>query len=97
MGVVLCACISATIVEESTPPERNTPSGTSATIRRLTALPRSFSRATRASSAEPSNGCRTPRSATSAADQYPTGVGDASPSSIDTLSRVAGGILKTPR
>jgi hypothetical protein len=31
------ACISATTVEESTPPDRKAPSGTSATMRRRTA------------------------------------------------------------
>ena len=31
-GRLLCACISATIVDESIPPERKAPSGTSATI-----------------------------------------------------------------
>ena len=35
-GRVLCACISATTVEELIPPERNAPSGTSAIIRSLT-------------------------------------------------------------
>ena len=35
-GRVLCACIRATTVEESIPPERNAPSGTSAIIRSLT-------------------------------------------------------------
>ena len=34
---VLCACISATMVELSIPPDRNAPSGTSATICRRTA------------------------------------------------------------
>ena len=29
---LLCVCINATIVDESTPPDRNAPSGTSATI-----------------------------------------------------------------
>ena len=40
----LCACISATTVDESTPPDRNAPSGTSATI-----CPRTL-RSTRSSS-----------------------------------------------
>ena len=33
---MLCACINATTVEESIPPERKAPSGTSAIIRNLT-------------------------------------------------------------
>ena len=44
---------SATTVEESIPPERKTPSGTSASIRSLTASRRSMSRRSIASSAEP--------------------------------------------
>jgi hypothetical protein len=36
-GRVLSACISATTVDESMPPDRKAPSGTSAIMRRLTA------------------------------------------------------------
>ena len=37
-GVALCACMQATMVEESMPPERKAPSGTSASIRAATAF-----------------------------------------------------------
>src|SRR5439155_26491832 len=36
-GAGLCLCIKATIREESTPPDKNAPRGTSATIRNFTA------------------------------------------------------------
>ena len=50
---VLFACISATTADESMPPERNAPSGTSAIMRRLTASPSSASSASTASSSLP--------------------------------------------
>ena len=52
-GRVLCACISATTVDESMPPDRNAPSGTSAIMRRLTA-----SRSSASSARRPPPRCR---------------------------------------
>ncbi len=56
-GRVALACISATTVDESIPPDRNAPSGTSATMRRLIAsLSRSSSSSAAASSVSDNRG-----------------------------------------
>ncbi len=52
-----CDCINATTVEESIPPDRKAPSGTSAIIWRLTASRNSISSWSTASSGLPAKGC----------------------------------------
>ena len=64
-----CACISATMVDESMPPDRKAPSGTSATICWPMALRSSASSSRMASASEPCQGAATPATATSASDQ----------------------------
>src|SRR5215217_8136061 len=73
-GRSLWACINATTVDESTPPERKAPRGTSATIRSRTASRSKVSRCSAASASVSVKGAATPRSATSLADQKGTGV-----------------------
>ena len=68
-GVSLFACISAVTVEESIPPDRNAPSGTSETMRPVTASLSSASSRSRASPSLRSSGAACPRSATSSNDQ----------------------------
>ena len=68
-GRALCACISATTVEESMPPERKAPSGTSATIWPCSDWRMSASVRSTASSGVPANGLRSPSAAIAAASQ----------------------------
>jgi hypothetical protein len=63
-------CMSATIVEESTPPDKNAPNGTSEIICNLTALLSKESNSVTASFKFPLNGFKTPSFATFSADQY---------------------------
>src|SRR5215208_7544631 len=72
-GRSLWACINATTVDESIPPERKAPRGTSATIRRRTASRSRVSRCSTASTSVFLRGLATPLSATSLADQKGTG------------------------
>src|SRR5450756_954564 len=65
-----CACINATTILESIPPDKNAPSGTSAIICWRTASLANTSSASTASSAVPANGLATPARATSTASQY---------------------------
>jgi hypothetical protein len=69
-GTTLCACINAVTSDESTPPERNTPSGTSETMRRRTASRSSLSNSCDASSSDPRKRCSMPRITASRTDQY---------------------------
>src|SRR6266704_948007 len=62
-GSADCACIKAAIVEESIPPERKTPSGTSATIRIFTAARSKVSSCSTASASVPRKGSLTLHSA----------------------------------
>ena len=96
-GRSLWACMSATTAEESIPPDRNAPSGTSASIRILTASRSSASNSSRASAGDPANGSAHPRSTISRADQYASGSAGAAALVAPTLSRVPGGSLETPR
>ena len=70
-----CACISPTMVDESIPPDRKAPSGTSAIICWRTALPSSPSSWAMASMSVPFHGAATPARATPASDQYGTEAG----------------------
>src|SRR4029077_8667042 len=96
-GDALTFCISATIVEESTPPERKTPSGTSAVIRILVASLKSSSRYEIASSADPSYRSSTARRVASATDQYEMGSCAVLGSDSFSTSLVPGGSLQIPR
>ncbi len=71
MGCGLFACISAATVEESMPPDRNMPSGTSATMRRRTASESNVSSISCAAASGTSSGEDWPRAATS--DKRPIG------------------------
>ena len=62
-------CIKATIADESMPPERKAPNGTSATIRERTELVSKPSRFSIASSGVPVKGRAQPDSAALRADQ----------------------------
>ena len=64
-----CRCIRATIVLESIPPERNAPTGTSATILAATASDNASSSWSIISVSETVSGCRRPRATASAGDQ----------------------------
>ena len=55
-----CACISDTTSDESTPPDRKAPSGTSAAICLATASRNNVSSACTASAGEPTNGFASP-------------------------------------
>ena len=68
-GRALLCCISATTVDESMPPERKAPSGTSATIWPATAARSRRSSSASASSSLPAKGVRWPAAATVAASQ----------------------------
>ena len=68
-GLADCACIKDTTSEESTPPDRNAPNGTSATICRPTASSSNRSSASVASASLPAKGSALPACARSAADQ----------------------------
>jgi hypothetical protein len=61
---VACACMSATTSDESMPPDRNAPSGTSAIMRSATDSLRRRSSSSTASRSSPSNGCASPALAT---------------------------------
>ena len=83
------------MVDESIPPDRNAPSGTSATIRIRTEARRAWSSASTASASEPSKRCATPWLATSRIDQY--GVGARSTSDAAAMrNHDAGGSFFTP-
>ena len=75
------------------PPDRNAPSGTSASIRSFTASRSSESNCAIASPSVQFSGARVPRSATSRADQYATGAAGAPERSPVTVSEVPGGSL----
>ena len=75
------ACIRATTVEESMPPERNAPTGTSAAICRPTARSNTSCSASTASSGAPSNGRAWPDATASPKDQYGRGSGHWPPGS----------------
>ena len=66
---VACCCIRATMALESIPPERNAPTGTSATIRAATAFDNVASSWSVISESEAFIGCRRARATASAADQ----------------------------
>src|SRR5438093_12672564 len=74
-GRGLCACINATTREESIPPERKAPNGTSATICWATDSRDNATSRSLASSSSPSNGWADPASATVCSDQYCSGQG----------------------
>src|SRR3546814_3563301 len=63
-----CACISAVTVEESTPPDKKAPSGTSAIMRFWTASPSRASSAETASSSLPAKGTEVPSARAAASD-----------------------------
>src|SRR5215813_11552944 len=90
-----CACIRATTVDESTPPDRKTPSGTSAIIRSATASRKRRSRLSTASASEPENGFASPAFTTAFADQKGTGFGDET-ASARSVRMQPGGSLETP-
>ncbi len=94
-GRVDWACISATTVDESTPPDRNAPSGTSAIIWAPTASLSKASSASTACAGVPANGVARPAVHCCAADQYlcSTGSGRAA----ETVSRQPGSSLAIPR
>jgi hypothetical protein len=86
-----CPASSATTKDESSPPDSSTPTGTSATIRRRTAVRSASSTASRHSSGPRRSG-RAAR--LNSGDQY--GVSATRPSAVTTRT-VAGGSLRTPR
>ena len=69
IGRADCVCINATIVDESTPPERKAPKGTSDIICCLTEVIKSFSSSSLISSILEDKGLFTPYTAVSAKDQ----------------------------
>ena len=74
MGIELCACASALTVAESTPPERNSPTGTSeATMRCRTALRSRWSNSSIASCSLPEKGAASPARTVASIDQYGCG------------------------
>ena len=75
IGRGLCACINATTREESIPPERKAPNGTSATICWATDLRNNAASPSLASSSTPSNGWAVPASTIVSNDQYGSGWG----------------------
>ena len=75
IGRRLCACINATTREESMPPERKAPNGTSATICCETARSNNATSRSLASVSAPSNGWAVPASAIVCSDQYGSGRG----------------------
>ncbi|MNQ48686.1 hypothetical protein D3C85_625710 [compost metagenome] len=98
-GCELCACISATMVEESIPPDRNAPRLTSDSICPPTALDSTPSSASVACASE-SNASLDPAavSAASRADQYTRGSGmrRLRVSSAVNSTQVPGGSLAMP-
>ena len=96
-GRLLCACINATMVDESTPPDRNAPSGTSATICFATASRSNASKRSAASISVPAKG--TLASTTAFMFQNATGAGKAPglTAAVATVRNVPGGSLKIPR
>src|ERR1051326_4805744 len=75
IGRRLWACITATTNEESMPPERNAPTGTSATICKPTAAFKSRVRYWTASRRLPEKGRSMPALAADQSDQYGCGGG----------------------
>src|SRR5690349_25153358 len=69
-GCMDCACINATTVEESTPPDRNAPSGTSAIIWPATELRNRLSSSSAASLSLPRKGLRVASVTVCDNDQY---------------------------
>src|SRR2546421_7881727 len=92
-GVVLRACIIDTTIEESIPPERNAPRGTSAVIRSLTDSLKRASNWAIASSSDSWNGLATEFVATCLADQYEVNLGSVSLVATSKDRIVAGGSL----
>ena len=83
-GPTLAAFIRATTVEESMPPDRNAPSGTSAIMRRFTASWSNSSSWSVSSVSLPRSGDRSPVRATSRADQKRVRRGSPSGGSVRT-------------
>ncbi len=88
-------CISATTVDESTPPERKAPSGTSAIICLAMADSSFCPSPSIASSAVSESGSATPASATPEPDQYSSTRGSAAPAS--SVRKLPGASLAMPR
>ena len=93
MGELLARPIRATTVDESIPPERNAPNGTSVRIRSATDCWISRSSSSMASRSVPSNGLLSPSAATERADQYRVVVGSARAALSSTI--VPGSTLQT--
>ena len=94
IGLADCVCINATTVLESTPPDKNAPKGTSATICwRMASLARA-SNASTASLGVPKNGWFMPASATWAVSQYFKNWG--SGWSRDTVNKLPGSSFAIP-
>src|SRR5437879_12845833 len=86
--------MSATTVEESIPPDRSAPRGTSERSRHLTASASRASSSSIASTSEPAKGLARPRSATSRNDQYGCDARSETVGSDTVRSRPAGSLME---